>query len=112
VVYGGLLGLLLQTRVAPPPPLLGALSGAAAALAFGATRLAVHSTADVVAGAALGVAGAAALCALAGPRPPELRLSWPVAVAVVVALALHGERLHAEGTLRAVAAYARLLAAP
>jgi hypothetical protein len=30
----------------------------------------------------------------------------------MVALALHGERLHAEATLRAIAAHARLLIAP
>jgi hypothetical protein len=114
VVYGGLLALVLRTRVAAatPPLLLGGVSGAVAALAFGVTRLTVHSTLDVLVGAALGIAGAAALCALAGPRPSRLRLSWPVAVAVVVALALHGERLHAEGMLRTVAAQALLLVAP
>jgi hypothetical protein len=44
VVYGGLLALVLRTRLAAttPPLLLGALCGAVTAFAFGVTRLSVQ----------------------------------------------------------------------
>ncbi len=93
IVYGGVLALVLRG------PLAAALSAAAAGAAVGFTRLAldVHTTADVIAGAAIGIAGAVALTLLAGPRPP-LRRGWiGVAAAMLAVIVLfHGRHVYAE----------------
>ena len=108
VVYAGLLALLGE-RFAPRVP-IALLAGAAFALLFGATRLAlgVHTLPDVLVGAAVGVAGALALAKLAGPRRPDdapaRRSAVVAAVALVGVLALHGHRLHAEAAIRSIAA--------
>jgi membrane-associated phospholipid phosphatase len=99
MVYGGLIALLL-----PEPPrglrrwMAAFVLAAAFAVVFGGTRLAlhVHTPADVVAGACLGIAGALALSRLAGPRPEGVRAAMPLAAALAVALLLHGRHLHAE----------------
>ena len=99
VVYGGLLSLLLPE---PPRglrrPFAALLLAGLFAILFGGSRLAlhVHTRADVVAGAALGVAGALALARLAGPRPAGLRVAIPLAAALAVVLLFHGEHLRAE----------------
>ena len=67
---------------------------------FGISRLAVHAhtVPEVLAGGAIGLAGAGALAWLAGPRPPARR--WPASVAAIALLAaLHGVHLHAETAL-------------
>lgn len=108
VVYAGLLALLGE-RFAPRVP-IALLAGAAFALLFGTTRLAlgVHTLPDVLVGAAVGVAGALALAKLAGPRRPDdapaRRSAVVAAVALVGVLALHGHRLHAEAAIRSIAA--------
>lgn len=107
VVYAGLLALLCQ-RFAPRVP-VALLAGAAFGLLFGATRVAlrVHSLPDVLVGGAVGMAGALALAALAGPRRPRdapaAGHAVVAAVALAAVLALHGHRLHAEAALRSVA---------
>ncbi len=99
VVYGGLLSLLLPE---PPRglrrPFAALLLAGLFAILFGGSRLAlhVHTRADVVAGAALGVAGALALARLAGPRPAGLRVAIPLAAALAVVLLFHGEHLRAQ----------------
>ena len=100
VVYGGLLSLLVAPTAAGTA--FAAMAGGFVALVFGLTRLAlhVHTISDVVAGAAVGVAGAVAMRRLAGV--PPTRLPWPrltVAVLVVVAV-FHGRRLEAETRIR------------
>ncbi len=99
VVYGGLLSLLL------PEPRRGMWRAVAVALVagvfavlFGGTRLAlhVHTRSDVLAGAALGIAGALIMARLAGPRPQGLRVAIPLATAVAVVLLFHGRHIHAE----------------
>ena len=97
VIMGG--ALLLFLRGKAPVLLLGMLPVLLAVL-FGITRLAVHahSVPEVLMGGAVGLAGAAVLAVLAGPRPPGR--SWPAALAAVCILAgLHGMRLHAESAL-------------
>jgi hypothetical protein len=68
---------------------------------MGATRAALgaHSRADVLAGAALGTAGAALLAALAGPRPETLRRTGPIAAALATLLLFHGAHLNAEARI-------------
>ncbi len=98
VVYGGVLILTLRNRL--PPAWLAALPLLMAAL-FGATRLIlhVHTPGDVVAGGLIGMAGAAALAWMAGPRP-QVR-AWPMALAVCAVMAtLHGLQLPAEAAIR------------
>ena len=76
------------------------------ALLIGVTRvvLGLHSTAEMVAGGALGALGALVVAGLAG-KPPTLRLRWLFAAIVAVALLLHGQHLEAETRIR-VASYA------
>jgi membrane-associated phospholipid phosphatase len=99
VIYGGLLALLLPEpgRGARRPFAALVLAGVFAVL-FGGTRLALHlhSRSDVLAGAALGIAGALALARLAGPRPSRLRVAIPLAAALAVVVLFHGEHLRAE----------------
>ena len=97
VIYGG--GLLLLLRGRLPPGLLVVLPLAIAVL-FAITRVAVHAhdVPEVLVGGTVGLAGAAGLLAIAGPRPP-LRVARVAAVAVVLMLALHGVRLNAEATI-------------
>ncbi len=111
VVYAGLLALLagrrLETRTG-----VALLAGAAMALLFGATRLALgwHTLPEVLVGGAVGLAGVLALARLAGPRRPGAPapgLALVATVALLAAVALHGHRLHAEPTLRAIAAEIR-----
>ena len=102
VVYGGLIVLLLPTPARGARRLVVALLfGAAFAVLFGGTRLAlhVHTLSDVIAGACLGIAGALVLARVAGPRPAGFRAAAPVAAALAVALLLHGIHLHAEEAL-------------
>ena len=97
VILGGALVLLLRGRL--PGPAL-ALIPVAIAVFFGFTRLAVHahSVPEVLAGGAVGLAGAAVLAVLAGERPPVK--GWPAGVAALAVLVcLHGQRLHAETAL-------------
>ncbi len=97
VIMGGALVLFLRGRV--PIWVLAAIPVAIAAL-VGTTRLEVHahSVPEVLAGAAIGLAGAALLAVLAGPRPPVR--GWPAALAAVAVLAgLHGLHLQAEAAL-------------
>lgn len=99
VVYGGLLSLLLPE---PPRglrrPLMALVIAGVFAVLFGGTRLAlhVHSRSDVLAGAALGIAGALVLARLAGPRPSRLRVAIPLAAALAMVLIFHGRHLRAE----------------
>ncbi len=94
-IYGGMLVLLLRGRL--PDAVVFAVPPALA-IVVGITRIAVHAhvLAEVVAGGAVGLVGAAMLAALAGPRPP-LRRNWPIWIgATVVMVIFHGTRLHLE----------------
>jgi membrane-associated phospholipid phosphatase len=97
VVLGGLVALLTGR------PFAVLLTALLAALAIGTSRLELgyHSTAEVVLGAVVGVAGALVLCWLAGP-PPARRPVSLLAIAAVVAVLLHGVRLPAEDAIRRV----------
>lgn len=107
ILWGGL-GLLLL----PPARRLtiGLPIAAAFAALIGATRLAlqVHTLPDVLAGAAIGLAGATVLALrLDEPPAPFRRLRLVVGPLVVAAL-LHGQRLPAEPILRSIGAALRL----
>jgi membrane-associated phospholipid phosphatase len=96
-IYGGAIVILLRGRV---PWFLLAAAPPCLALVFGISRVAVgaHDVAEVVAGAAVGLAGAGLLAAIAGRRPP-MHL-WPIAcAALAVMLACHARRLEAEGII-------------
>jgi len=75
-----------------------------AAVLIGATRVALglHTAAEVVLGAALGVLGVIGFAFAAG-KPPALRLRWMFVAVIAVALLLHGQHLHVEGQIRAAA---------
>jgi membrane-associated phospholipid phosphatase len=94
IVAGGLAALLTarQTIVLPVAGL--------AAMAIGVSRvvLGFHSVPEVVIGALVGIAGASVLGCMAGP-PPSRRGLPLLAVACVVALALHGLHLPAEAAI-------------
>jgi membrane-associated phospholipid phosphatase len=99
VMYGGLAALLMPRLSRRSWALAAAaLLAVLFALLFALTRLALHAhtAADVLAGGAIGVAGAIALVHFAGQRPPALRVAIPAAVAVAVLLLFHGQHLRAE----------------
>ena len=102
IVYGGLVALLCPRlgRGIGVPLLAGGF-----ALVIGFTRLAlhIHTPFDVLAGAAIGIAGAVLLARAAGERPPGLRIGRAAAVAFAVLLVFHGEHLHAESRLHHLA---------
>jgi membrane-associated phospholipid phosphatase len=95
VVAGGLAALLTRRRASILPV------AAFAAVAIGVSRVALgmHSLPEVVLGALVGLAGAAALLTLAG-APPALRPGRLLAMVVVVAALFHGMHLPAEAAIR------------
>ena len=102
MIYGGLLFLLLpEPRRGLRRPFAAVLLAGLFAVLFGGTRLALHlhSRADVLAGAALGIAGALVLARLAGPRPSRLRVAVPLAAALAVVMLFHGDHLRAENRI-------------
>ncbi len=99
VVVGGLWWVCGRGR--------GALVAAGlAAVLIGATRLALglHSVADVLVGGLAGVAGAALVRRLAGPRPLAARAAPVLFAAALPLLAMHGIHLGAEAVIRGIAA--------
>ena len=95
VVAGGLATLLTRRRISILP--IAALAG----LVIGVSRLVLgmHSLPEVALGALVGLAGAAALLALAG-SPPTLRPGRLVAVVLIVGALFHGLHLPAEAAIR------------
>jgi membrane-associated phospholipid phosphatase len=95
VVSGGLAAMLSRQRASILPAAL------VAAAVIGASRLVLgmHSFPEVVVGALIGLAGAAALLRFAGP-PPRLRIAPLIAVIAVVAGLFHGLHLPAEAAIR------------
>jgi hydrogenase/urease accessory protein HupE len=95
VVAGGLAAMLSHRRASILPAAL------LAAIVIGMSRLVLgaHSLPEVIIGALIGLAGAAALLRFAG-TPPRLRTAPLVAVIVVVAAVFHGLHLPAEAAIR------------
>lgn len=95
VVAGGLAGLLTRRRISILPVAV------LAAVAIGVSRLALgmHSMPEVAIGAGVGLAGAAALMALAGP-PATLKPGRLLALVVLVLAVFHGLHLPAEAAIR------------
>jgi membrane-associated phospholipid phosphatase len=96
VAYGGLIALLAPRKWRPCWSAL--VAACLFAVLFGASRIAthMHSEADVVTGAVIGIAGALLLAQLAGERPPNMHRLLPLAVAVGVVVLCHGEHLRGE----------------
>jgi membrane-associated phospholipid phosphatase len=99
VVAGGLAALLLRRRSAV------LAMAALAAIVIGISRLALgaHSPAEVIIGAAVGLAGAFALPLLAGPTPRGLDARRVAVIAVAVVVIFHGMHLPAEAHIRSTA---------
>jgi membrane-associated phospholipid phosphatase len=95
VVAGGLAALLTRRRASILPIAM------LAAVVIGMSRLVLgmHSLPEVALGALVGLAGAAALQALAGV-PPPLRPARLFAVVVIVAALFHGMHLPAEAAIQ------------
>ena len=95
VVSGGLAAMFTSRRHSILPAAL------LAAIVIGISRLVLgmHSLPEVVIGAMVGLAGAAALMRFAG-QPPRLNVAPLVAVVVVVAMIFHGFHLPAEAAIR------------
>jgi membrane-associated phospholipid phosphatase len=95
VVAGGLAVLLSKRRVSILPAAL------LAAFVIGVSRLVLgmHSLPEVIVGALIGLAGAAALLHFAG-APPPLKIAPLLAVVVVVTAIFHGMHLPAEAAIR------------
>ncbi|HVC62726.1 MAG TPA: phosphatase PAP2 family protein [Acetobacteraceae bacterium] len=104
VVSGGLAALLTRRRATILPIAM------LAAVAIGVSRLVLgmHSLPEVVLGALVGLAGAAALLTLAG-APSALRPGRLLAVVVIVAALFHGMHLPAEAAIRHTAFHAAQL---
>lgn len=94
VVAGGLAAALSGRRRSILP------AAVIAAVLIGVSRvfLGMHTRAEVVVGAMVGLAGAAALLRFSGP-PPRLRLAPLVTVVVLVAFIFHGLHLPAEAAI-------------
>ncbi len=99
VVAGGLAVLLLRWRHA------ALLVAAMAAAVIGISRLALHmhSPAEVVIGATVGLAGAWTLLVLAGRPPADLDGRRIAVIAVAVIVLFHGLHLPAEAHIRGTA---------
>ena len=99
VVAGGLAALLLRRRSVALPLAL------AAAIVIGISRLALgmHTPAEVLVGAGVGLLGAWALLMTAGPTPQRLDVRRIVVVAAAVVVIFHGMHLPAEAHLRSTA---------
>jgi membrane-associated phospholipid phosphatase len=99
VVAGGLAAVLLRRRSAV------LAMAALAAIVIGLSRLALgaHSPAEVIIGAAVGLAGALALPLLAGPTPRGLDGRRIAVIAVAVVVIFHGTHLPAEAHIRSTA---------
>lgn len=95
VVSGGLAAMLSRRRASIMPAAL------LAAVVIGISRLmlGMHSVPEVVLGALVGLAGAAALLRFAG-TPPRLHIAPLVAVILAVAVLFHGLHLPAEAAIR------------
>jgi membrane-associated phospholipid phosphatase len=96
VVSGGLAAMLTRRRASILPAAL------VAACVIGLSRLVLgmHSLPEVIVGAVIGLAGAAALLRFAGRPPPTIGAAPLVAVVVVVAAVFHGLHLPAEAAIR------------
>lgn len=96
VVSGGLAAMLTRRRASILPAAL------VAACVIGLSRLVLgmHSLPEVIVGALIGLAGAAALLRFAGRPPPTVGVAPLVAVVVVVAAVFHGLHLPAEAAIR------------
>lgn len=106
VVYAGLFALL-GGRIAPRVP-VALLAGLGFGIIFGATRLAlhVHTLADVIVGAVVGLAGTLTLARMASPcrvGKPDRGTAVVTAATLLGLLALHGQTLHAEGEIQSIA---------
>lgn len=95
VVSGGLAAMFTRRRTSILP------AAFLAAVVIGVSRivLGMHSLSEVIVGALLGLAGAAALMRFAG-QPPVLKPAPLVAVVVIVAALFHGLHLPAEAAIR------------
>ncbi len=95
VVSGGLAAMFSRRRASILPAAM------LAAIVIGVSRivLGMHSLPEVVIGASIGLAGAAAFLRLAGP-PPQLKLAPLVGVTVLVTVLFHGMHLPAEAAIR------------
>ncbi len=95
VVSGGLAAMLTRHRTSILP------AAVLAAVVIGISRLVLgmHSLPEVILGAMIGLAGAAALLRFCGP-PPRLRIAPLIGVIVVVAAVFHGMHLPAEAAIR------------
>jgi membrane-associated phospholipid phosphatase len=96
VVAGGLAAMLTRHRATIVP------AAVLAAIVIGVSRLALgaHTLPEVIVGALIGLAGAAALLRFAGTPPPTLRIAPLLAVIVIVAAICHGLHLPAEAAIR------------
>jgi hydrogenase/urease accessory protein HupE len=95
VVTGGLAAMLSRRQHSIIPAAI------LAALVIGTSRLVLgmHSLPEVIFGALIGLAGAAALLRYAG-RPPRLKLVPLIGVIVVIAGLFHGLHFPAEAAIR------------
>jgi membrane-associated phospholipid phosphatase len=106
-VYGGLVAMVVQSVWNIER---WALSCTAAitlplAVAIGQSRLmlGLHSTAEVVVGGAIGVGGAVAFVALAGPPPHPFRISRVVIVGLIIIALFYGFRMPVEAAIKSIA---------
>ena len=107
-VYGALAAVIVRSiRDDERWALLGAVAiGVFLAVVIGQTRLILdmHSMAEVVAGGAIGVGGAASFVLLAGPPSHAVRIERVVATGLLAMAMLYGYRLSAEAAIKSVAA--------
>jgi membrane-associated phospholipid phosphatase len=99
VVTGGLATLLVGRRA----PVLSLAILVAVIIGVLRLLLGVHSLPEVLVGAVVGLAGAAALLLLAGQLPPTLNVRRIAVIAVAVVVVFHGTHLPAEAHIRAMA---------
>ena len=99
-IYGSIGVLVLHRSAASRRWAVGGAGLIATLIGTSRLLLGVHSVADVLAGAAVGMAGVAAFATLSGPVPALLRPRRLVVITAMTALALHGYRLPVEALIR------------
>lgn len=102
VTYGALVALLAGVRPGLPSRALALTTALAVAILIGLTRLQLgaHSLAEVLLGASVGIAGAAAFVYFAGADPAGSRNRSVLFGAVLVVTVFHGHHLPAEAVIQ------------
>ncbi len=101
LITGSLAAILVPRRHCLAAAVAG-ITGAAV-MGFSRLELEMHTTPEVMLGAAVGIGGAVGFALLSGARPPRLQFRWIALTVVLVLSVFHGSRVGAEPRIWRVA---------